>query len=685
MRKHNGRPAEADGEDWVDYQLSLETKVLSTGGDWRDGVWVGVRCRGWNQYCVQFYGGRVVLYKNWIGQSITGSSPIAHALAARSGFVDGEWHRITVTARGSKIRIDIDAATVLEFSDIDTGDLLGPIPCGGIMLGARRWSRSPGDTTALFRNIQVSALPGAGAPPARFGLEGMIRPWEKRETRPTFEEVLAGLRGAANRHPERADLERFGRSLEGDPIVALRITDKSVSDADKHSIVITALDSGWERGGTGGAVRTIDWLLGDEPLAVESLRNHVVGVMPIPNPYGYRASRATNSKGINTYHGGRARSDQWDLESLTVKNPEDAPHLVALTKLFDRFRPEFHFDLHGVDLKYGGQLVQPSLGSAYSNTANRPWDWRLLEAMMRYANREGYGYTRMEVDAQQLLYGDQMQPLTKRFWMGRPFFYSAHYAYAKYHTMPCTSEVAWPDGAVAAVKGLLDFGNRQSASAPVPGYPVNHVRTFINYRVCAYGSTTSARRESRVALWQRQEELGLGFLYNYNRRSRHACLHVGQTGLRQAAWSEQAGRPFGCTRLSPELGAVSPGGCASRTSIRALRTAIEPCLRRALRGQDILPPGRRPGFGDTGLLPAIRNSSPEVERQGFDREPRRRLSVLVLSRGRLLDCPGEHSRDPYRSRPNFDRDPCVLARARTHLQLESGGTRVEDCYPFTGE
>ena len=505
----------AGSEAWTDYQLSFETKVLSSGDDWRDGVWLGVRCWSWNQYCVQFYKGKIFLYKILIGQSITGNIPIARAVAAQSGFGDGNWHRVTVTVQGANLTVEIDRATVLEFKDTDATGHLGPIPRGRIMLGCRRWTRSTKEAVALFRNVRVLALNAGAGQPDQFGLENMTRPWDEREIWPSYEDVMSGLRDYAQRHPQFVDLEEFGRALEGEPIVAARITDKSVPDADKHSILITALDSGWERGGTCGAMRMIDWLLSQDPLATESLRNHVVGVLPIPNPYGYKTHRATNSKGVNTYHGGRARSDHWDLESLTVKNPEEAPHLVALTRVFDRFQPEFHLDLHGVGLKYAGQLVQPSLGSAYSNTANRPWDWRLLEAMMSYASREGYGHTRLEVDSQQLFCSDQMQPLTKRFWMGRPFFYSAHYGYAKYHTMPCTSEVAWPDGAVAAIKGLLDFGNRQIASASVPGYPVNHVRTFLNYRVCSYGATISARRKSRVALWQRQEELGLGFLYNY--------------------------------------------------------------------------------------------------------------------------------------------------------------------------
>ena len=444
--------------------------------------------------------------------------PIAMVKDPAVGIYDGAWHAVQITAVSNRISVAEDGKTVLDALD-DNPEHLAPLLQGSIMLGARRTRLFEASTVVTFRNVQVTSTDDTkrvAVSPLDQALGRSIQPWRAREIWPPLEDVKATLNAWKETYADRMTLETIGYSLEGEPIMVAMVTDTSVPDDDKHTILITSLDSGWERGGTCGVLHTMEWLLGRSRLAKKSRKYHRVVFMPVPNPYGYLNHLATNSKKINTYHGGRGRSDHWDLKTMKVKNPEDAPHLVAITKVVDRYQPEFHLDMHGVGLKYAGQLVQPSIGCAYSNISNRPWDWRLLEAIIGYANREGHAFVRMEADAQQVFYSEGMEAYSKRYWMGRPFFYSAHYGYVKYHTMPCTMEVAWPEGAVAAVKGLLDFGNRQFADAPVPGLPVNRaVYQVGNEAVCAYGATAAERRRSRVELWQRQEEIKLGFAYPY--------------------------------------------------------------------------------------------------------------------------------------------------------------------------
>jgi len=527
----------AGSEEWSDYRLSFRVKLKSPGEDWRDGVWVGVRyAYNVNAYVLGFYAGRIYLYKILQDESVTGSKPLAQVQDRRAGLRDGQWHQIEVVAKGDTIAAAIDGETLLEATDNDPHHL-SPIRHGRIMLGARKWTQSKRDAVAVFTDVKVLSLGEAAETPKadamRRSLVDMIRPWKRREAWPSYKEYVATMQYWAKKHPNRIDVDEAGRSLEGEPILVARVTDKAVSDDNKHVILVTALDSGWERTGTCAALHTIEWLLGESELARESMKHHIVAVMPIPNPYGYVHHTAANSKNVNPYHGGRARSDAWDVAKIDLRYPDEAPHLAAITTVVDRFQPEFQMDLHGVGLKYAGQLVQPSVGSAYSNISNRPWDWRLLEHLIRFAGKAGYGYNRLEVDAQQLFHGEGMDPIKERFWFGRPFFYTAHYGYAKYHTMPCTSEVAWEQGGVELVKGLLDFGNRQFTASPVPRFPVDRASyTVGNYSASAYGATVQARRASRVELWQRQEELSLGFLYNYtDGRDLVVCTIGGQ------AWS----------------------------------------------------------------------------------------------------------------------------------------------------
>lgn len=523
---------------WSDYTLAFDVKMAARGKDWRDGVWVAVRCTpAPNMYVIGFYAGQVWLNKNVIGTSVSDNKPLAISKEPAAALAEGQWYRIEITAIANSITVGVDGVKVLEFIDNDPAAHLAPLLRGSIMLGARRSSLSDQPTVATFKNVKVT-VPEGCVPAQPSALEQAvakaIQPWREREIWPTMDDIYATLHAWSETYADKMTLETVGHTLEGEPILAAAVTDRSVPDDNKHAIMITAFDSGWERSGTCGAMHTLEWLLGSSRLARQARRYHQVVFMPIPNPYGYRHHLAANSKKINPYHGGRGRSDHWDLEKIEVKNPEDAPHLVAITKVFDKYQPEFMLDMHGVGLKYAGQLVQPSLGSAYSNISNRPWDWRLLETMIGYANRSGHAFVRMEADAQQVFFGQGMEAYSKRFWMGRPFFYTAHYGYAKYHTMPCTVEVGWPEGAVEAVKGLLDFGVRQFKESPVPGLPVNRaVYQPGNLSVCAYGATAKERRRSRVELWQRQEEITLGSAYPYTDGRIMAVCGVGEAASKK--------------------------------------------------------------------------------------------------------------------------------------------------------
>lgn len=519
---------------WRDYTLSFEVKQASCGNDWRDGVWAAVRCTpAPNMYVIGFYPGKVWLNKIVIGVSVSDNKPLAEAGYPAAGLSDGKWHQVRISVVANRIGVALDGALLFEAED-NNPEHLAPLRAGAIMFGARRSSLSATPTVATVRNVKVTRPDDVAVPAATAfdkALARSIQPWTEREKWPLFDDIAATLDGWSRTRADRMTLETVGHSLEGLPILAAVVTDTGVPNDNKHTVLVTAFDSGGERSGTCGVLQSMEWLLGDTSLAKKARKHHEVVFMPIPNPYGYVNGLPTNSKKINPYHGGRGRSDHWDLKMIEVKNPADAPHLVAITKVVDRYQPEFHFDLHGVGMKYAGQLVQPSIGSAYSNISNRPWDWRLLETLIRYANRAGHGYNRMEADAQQVFFSEGMESYSKRYWMGRPFFYTANYGYIKYHTMPCTVEVGWPEGAVEVVKGLLDFGNRQFADSPVPGFPVNRaVYQVGNEAVCAYGATAAERRRSRVELWQRQEEIALGFAYPYTDGRVTVVCTLGEAG-----------------------------------------------------------------------------------------------------------------------------------------------------------
>ncbi len=358
----------------------------------------------------------------------------------------------------------------------------------------------------------------------RSRLERLPRPWKEPVHRVTQREYEETLRFWAEKHAAIVSLEQVGTSTKGMPIHLLVITDKSVPDADKQVALICSLHGGPERSGVATALHLVEWLLGHCPEAAETRRKQIVLVMPIVNPESYfLTDRFGNAHGIDPYTGGGA--GKWDLTTMTYKQLDKAPEIAALLKVVDRYRPEVIADLHGIGLQeypadqlgdrrmYRGQTMFEVTGSAYSNYALRPWDWRVTDAMVAAGCAAGYPSDRFEADAQRAFWGPALQPLAGRLWRGRPNFYTAQYAYVKYHTMLTALEIGWEQSGLARLQGLLRIGNNVWESEGVPGYPVNRVKAFVGHFITAYGHAAAQRRRSRVELWQRQQYFQQAMLY----------------------------------------------------------------------------------------------------------------------------------------------------------------------------
>ncbi|MCB1206468.1 MAG: alpha/beta hydrolase fold domain-containing protein [Verrucomicrobiae bacterium] len=342
----------------------------------------------------------------------------------------------------------------------------------------------------------------------------------------TWDEYAGTLQHWRKTYPDFVTLELRGLSGQTLPVYLLRITDRSVPDADKQVCLVTTLHCGPERSGATGALALAEWLLGDAPLAAEIRKKQIVLVMPIVNPLAFfHTDRFRNEYGVDPYTGTGPVGKLWDVKTLSLLTPERAPELVAVLSVIDEYQPEVHADLHGTGLQeygpgqlgarqmYQGQIMTEITGGAYSNYALRPWDWRVTEAMVAAGREAGFPSDRFEADAQRTFWGPELAPLGKKLWHGAPLFYSAHYGYAKYHTMPITQEVAWEASVVARMQGLLRIGNAPWIDERAAGYPVNRIKHFVGHYVTAYGMTAAERRASRVELWNRQADFSLGFLY----------------------------------------------------------------------------------------------------------------------------------------------------------------------------
>lgn len=342
----------------------------------------------------------------------------------------------------------------------------------------------------------------------------------------TWEEYSGTLVHWRKTHPKLVTLESRGMSGQSMPVYLLKITDSSVRPEDKQVCLVTTLHSGPERTGTSGAMAFAEWCLSDDPLAAETRRRQILLIMPCVNPLAmFYTDRFRNEHGVDPYTGSARIGKLWDVKHLTLTKPEDAPELAAVLSVIDEHQPEVHVDLHGTGLQeyapdqlgsrrmYQGQIMTEVTGGAYSNYALRPWDWRVTEAMIDAGRQAGFPSDRFEADAQRTFWGPELAPLGRKLWHGMPLFYSAHYGYARFHSMIVTQEVAWEQSLVARMKGLMKIGNGTWQDESTSGYPVNRMRHFVGHFVTACGRNARDRRASRVELWNQQADFALGFLY----------------------------------------------------------------------------------------------------------------------------------------------------------------------------
>lgn len=336
----------------------------------------------------------------------------------------------------------------------------------------------------------LAAAPATGAAPA---LEEFGPPaW------PPLDKVEALLHHWQRTHPDRMKLEILGRSTQGKPLWAIRLTDSRTAATDKEHALVTALHAGLERSGSNAVLAIAEWLLGDEPAAREILRRQEVVCLPIPDPDRYAEGKVSPVYAA------------WTLDG--PRDPEHNPEAMAVKRVMDEFQPEVHADIHGTNLDFARYIMFENSAASYSNTALRPYHRDIIRQMDEAALAEGYPSDTAESDAERLFWGPGVDAMKGRLWRGRPNVYAAIYCYHHYHTLVSASEVAWERSGVLRHRRLLEIGNEVWPSEHAAGYPTRVMMANTHTMIAAYGQTAAARRRSRVELWNRLGQLTLGFV-----------------------------------------------------------------------------------------------------------------------------------------------------------------------------
>ena len=369
-------------------------------------------------------------------------------------------------------------------------------PCSSRATSRREFLRQSGWLAAAGALLSAISLPGIAAELAIAA--GKRRAAFGPPVWPPFENVESLLRTWAKKHPQRMTLEAVARSAQGRTVYAVQLTDPKAADSGKEHALITALHSGLERSATTTVLHIIEWLLSGDPRAEEILRRQRVVCMPVPDPDRYQAGQVSPVYGA------------WMLEG--PRNPEKSPEALAVKQVMDRYQPEVHADIHGVDLSFERYIMFESSGSSYSNTALRPYHRDIIRQMDEAALAEGYPSDTAESDAERLFWGPDLDPMSEKVWPGRPRVYAAIYCYHHYHTLVSASEVAWERSGLLRHRRLLEIGNQTWPGEYYAGYPTRIVVSNTHAMLAAYGQNAAERRRSRVELWNKLDQLTFGIL-----------------------------------------------------------------------------------------------------------------------------------------------------------------------------
>lgn len=139
---------------WRDYAFCVRFKVESHGSDWRDGPWFGMRCRpDGDGYYIHFTDRDCQLHKVLYGISTSEANPLA-----RAGWKpDAAWHTLRITAQANRMKAELDGKVLFDVKD-DAHLFLPSIRSGGIVLAARKGSRSQGSTVVRFDDMAVELM-----------------------------------------------------------------------------------------------------------------------------------------------------------------------------------------------------------------------------------------------------------------------------------------------------------------------------------------------------------------------------------------------------------------------------------------------------------------------------------------------------------------------------------------------
>lgn len=323
------------------------------------------------------------------------------------------------------------------------------------------------------------------------------------------EAMEALLRGWVEQKPDQARVEVIGRSWWSRPpikpdtpttdILALHVTDTSVPAGEKQVVVIAGMRVVFSTT-PGNILYTARWLLGDDPLAVETRRRQHVIFIPSTRPF-YAIIGGNVPETLY---------DHWSWEG--AQDPETNIESAAIQRLLDEWQPEVFVDVSG-RVVHREAMVMEAVGlrerSALSSCYVPEIPVRLAEAAAAGGYQVHYMHPYM---------GHGLVPSMVPMEGARPYYYlqswkvlPTDYAYRHYHTIGLPVSASFRESLLLMMQELFSIGNTVWKGERHAGYPVNNVGGSGPVILTAWGETAAQRRSSRTALWQEKSRLGVSY------------------------------------------------------------------------------------------------------------------------------------------------------------------------------
>ena len=284
---------------------------------------------------------------------------------------------------------------------------------------------------------------------------------------PSFDDICRKAEAFVEQNPGIARMESLGTSPEGREVLAVEVTDVGVPLEQKQVAFVVCGRHGDELGTRVVGPAVLNWLASED--AAETRRRQLVVVVPVANPDGcVREEFFAPSDGLS------------ETEDKTI------------AALAERYRPDAVVDVHS--LGPTGHDYEMVITAHTTRCGEDQFVHNLLATkMVQAAARQGYPF------------GIHAVGLTD----GYNNFFSG-ICYEHFHSVVFGMEVnhfaLTPDetaaSGAAAIRGLLEAGNRRFGWQCHEGYPNEILIGDFSTSVRPVGKDAAARRQSRAGIWQ---------------------------------------------------------------------------------------------------------------------------------------------------------------------------------------